>query len=196
MELSKALDIAKSKIEILAPECDIVHIAGSCRREKPEPKDIEIVALPKMVAGTDLFGGETEKTRTLAWKQKVHSLGEIIKGKAEGKMMQILLPEGINLDLFLPDEWDYYRQYCIRTGSADWVGRYVAGGWKKIGWCGSDAGLRLQSQCKGELDREKKMHWKCVVPKVQQMTPPHWTSEEEFFDWLKLKYIEPKLREV
>ena len=64
-----------------------------------------------------------------------------------GKYMQIKLRENIILDLFMPDDFDYYRQYAIRTGSADYAAKIIATGWKKKGWCGSDKGLRKISDC-------------------------------------------------
>lgn len=196
MELNKALEIAAEVIEKLSPHCDLINIAGSCRREKPEVKDIEVVALPSVVVGKDLFGGDTEPDRKKEFVTTVMTFGKVIKGNPYGKMMQIQLPQGIMLDLFMPDDFDYYRNYVVRTGSAEWVARFIAGGWRKIGWVGSDQGLRLQSQCKGEKSLDDKMHWKCVIPKSQQMTPPHWKSEEEFFEWIKIKWVEPKFRNV
>lgn len=195
MELNKALVIASDIVEKLSPHCDLINIAGSCRREKPEVKDIEIVALPSVVTGKDLFGGDMEPYRKKEFVDVVRCLGRVIKGNSHGKMMQIQLPE-IMLDLFMPDDFDYYRQYAIRTGSAEWTARFIAGGWKSIGWCGSDQGLRLQSQCKGEKGPDGKMHWKCAVPKAQQMTPPNWESEKDFFEWIKIKWVEPKFRNI
>lgn len=196
MELSKAKNIALEVWNILKPHCDIIKIAGSIRREKPEVKDIEIVALPKMIAGKNLFG-PTEKKRIGEWRDAVYGLGIVEKGNAWGKYMQVHLAEhDINVDIFMPDDFDYWRQLAIRTGSADWVGRFIAGGWRKLGWCGGDAGLRLQSQCEGTEGPDKKMHWKCIVPAAQQTLPPHWKSEQEFFDWLNLKWVEPKNRNV
>lgn len=95
----------------------------------------------------------------------------------------------------MPDDFDFYRQFAIRTGSADWTAKYIAGGWKAIGWCGSDAGLRLQSECVSKTsDTDGKKSWKCIVAKSEQTLPPHWDSEKSFFDWLKIKYVEPKYR--
>lgn len=195
MLLQEAKVIAVNIWEAMRPYCDIVKVAGSIRREKPEVKDIEIVALPKMIMGKDLFGEDTEKVRSMDFKNLVLGLGEVVKGKVDGKYMQIHManPE-INVDLFMPDEADYWRQLTIRTGSADWVARFIAGGWKNIGWCGSTVGLRLQEQCKSELLLNDKRQWRCIVAKDQQVLPPAWKSEQEFFDWLKLKYIEPKHR--
>lgn len=77
----------------------------------------------------------------------VKSLGRVIKGKPDGRYMQIELPQRINLDLFMPEADDYFRQYAIRTGSAEYAAYTIAGGWRKIGWCGSDQGLRKTSDC-------------------------------------------------
>lgn len=196
MELKSALAIGNRIVTQLELYCGIINIAGSCRRGKPEVKDIEIVALPKMIAAQDLFGNSGDLVRVPAWKETVYGLGIIEKGSTDGKYMQIHLKESINLDLFMPDDFDYHRQFAIRTGSADWVAKYIAGGWKYIGWCGSDAGLRMQSQCEGVKGSDNKMKWKCVVPGHQQILPPHWKSEDDFFEWLQLKWIEPRLREI
>ena len=107
----------------------------------------------------------------------------------------------INLDLFMPEEYDFYRQYAIRTGSADWVSRFLATGWRKAGWVGTDAGLRRIEECEnineGKLDGHgvrMKPKWKCVVNSPTR--PPFWKSEEEFFSFINLEYIEPKYRNV
>lgn len=197
MQLQEAKDIAVGLWERLNPHCDICKVAGSIRREKPEVKDIEIVCLPKMVMGKDLFGKDTVAVRSQEFDKIVSSLGEIVKGKFGGKYMQVKLKEwDIVLDLFTPDDFDFYRQFAIRTGSADWTSRYIAGGWKKIGWCGSDVGLRLQSQCEGTKGPDGKTKWRFNVPKAQELLPPHWKSEREFFEWIKLPWVEPKNRNI
>jgi len=197
MLLSPAKEIAIGLWGQLKSHCEICKVAGSIRREKPEVKDIEIVCLPKMVMGKDLFENDTVAVRSQEFDKTVSSLGEIVKGKFGGKYMQIKLKDwDIVLDLFTPDDFDFYRQFAIRTGSADWTSRYIAGGWKKIGWCGSDAGLRLQSQCEGKEGPDGKTKWRFNVPKAQEVLPPVWKSEKELFDWLKLKWVEPKNRNI
>lgn len=198
MLLQEAKVIAVNIWEAMRPYCDIVKVAGSIRREKPEVKDVEIVALPQMIMGKDLFGEDTEKVRSMDFKNIILGLGEVVKGKVDGKYMQIHMAQlGINVDLFMPDDFDFFRQFCIRTGSADWVSRFVAGGWRNLGWCGSDAGLRLQSECVSKTsETDGKKSWHCITAKKDQTLPPCWKSEQEFFDWLKLKYIEPKYRNV
>ena len=47
MNLTTANRIAGQVVDLLRPHCHRIEIAGSIRRRKPEPSDIEIVVLPK-----------------------------------------------------------------------------------------------------------------------------------------------------
>lgn len=188
---SKATDIAISKYLALKPHCSIIHIAGSVRREKAFSKDIEIVCIP-LKEQADLFG--TELVTCQGFHKALHGISEeIIKGNPNGRYMQLKLREGINLDLFMPVESDYYRQLVIRTGSASYVHLHIAGAWSKAGWCGTDQGLRRQCDCEMMLEGGKPK-WKIINPRGER--PPVWKSEKEFFEWLGVKYIDPRLRET
>ncbi|QMW06334.1 hypothetical protein H3H32_16310 [Spirosoma foliorum] len=190
MDLSKAQRIAEDLVVLLEDLCDKIHIAGSIRRLKPQVKDIEIVCQPKLFQETDfsLFGGKSQPAQIIpAFRRMVGMLGTPIKGKPDGRHMQIDLPSGIKLDLFMPVGTDYYRQFAIRTGSAEYSAKHIAGSWKKKGWCGTHDGLRLINDCE-----ETKSGWKVVRP--NPTLPPAWQSEKEFFDWLGEKWIAPKNR--
>ena len=195
MELNNALKIANGVMDILLPLCvaDRIHIAGSCRRGKPEVKDIEICCLPQIFVTKDMFGDTANTVRVSGFSIAVKSLGNVVKGKPDGKMMQIELPEGIMLDLFMPDNFDYFRQYAIRTGSSDYSFRVIANGWREIGWCGSDVGLRKTADCIGRRSDDGKTKWRCVNANAEH--PPAWKSEEEFFDWIRVEWIRPQDRE-
>ena len=192
--LAEASKIAVAICYKLQPYCDKINIVGSIRRKKPDPKDIEIICLAKTEATTDLFGEPSGVVKNADFIKLVLGLGEIVKGLPTGKMMQIKLPEGIMLDLFMPDGFDYYRQYAIRTGSADYAFKVIANGWKKIGWCGSDKGLRKISDCIEMKAADGKSKWKCVNEKAE--IPPGWKTEEEFFKWIKVAWLPPQNRFV
>lgn len=200
MELNEATKIAveiwKRMKDLCEPQC--CKIAGSIRRERPDARDIEIVALPKVLPVKDLFDKITGYVRTKEWVELVYSLGDAVKGNPNGKYTQINLRDhDIKLDLFMPDADDYWRQFVIRTGSVDWVKRHISGGWSKDGWCGTkDGGLMRKSQCVGLTLASGHVIWRSNVPESQKMKPPVWKSEIEFFEWLKLHYVEPKHREV
>lgn len=194
MNHAAAKDIAIKLCYQLQPFCEKINIAGSVRRQKPEVKDIEVILLPKTITvcqDTLFGGGDGIKEVCADFIRQINSLGKIIKGKPTGKMMQIQLPE-IMLDLFIPDDFDYYRQYAIRTGSRDYSQRVIAGGWLKAGWCGSDQGLRKQSDCIKRKKPDGKTEWICRNKKAE--LPPAWTSEEHFFQFIGAKYIHPSYR--
>lgn len=196
MELQKALSIAHQIIEKLSSYCSIINLAGSIRREKAEVKDIEIVCLPKTIRVPygDIFDQKFIQIPEEKFKKLILSLGKIVKGKYDGKMMQIELGDrritnGIMLDLFMPDDFDYYRQLAIRTGSADYSHKIIAVAWRKKGWCGSNQGLRKISDC---IHKDTK--WVCLNTHAER--PPLWKSEEEFFEWIGVKWIHPSLRNI
>ena len=194
MPLDDAKKIAISICYKLQPFCQVINIAGSVRRQKPQVKDIEIICIPKTATLKDMFGWDEGIIRTPMFAKTVSELGSILKGNTDGKYMQIELPEKINLDLFIPDDFDYYRQYAIRTGSADYSAKIIASGWRKIGWCGSDKGLRKMSDCVESKTPDGKSKWKCVKSNAE--LPPVWKSEEEFFNWIKVEMLHPSQRVV
>jgi DNA polymerase/3'-5' exonuclease PolX len=133
-----ALTLATNLIEPMRRSCHRVEIAGSLRREKPEVKDIEIVAAPKWLTlpdVSDLFGEKTVQRNRLYWEWAENAnrsgprLQWIKPGTAEideyplsedGKYWRGYLPHaGIKLDIFLctPENWGAI--FAIRTGSAD-----------------------------------------------------------------------------
>ncbi len=123
----EAYSIALAVLELLRPHCIRCEIAGSIRREKPEVKDIEIVAIPKPYQ-TGLF--EDGIAEVVNRWQKVK--GELAYGKT--KYTQRILPEGIKLDLFFAEEGNWGLIFAIRTGSADYSHKVLANGWVKRGY--------------------------------------------------------------
>lgn len=53
MELEKAKVIAEDLTSLLAPVCEKIKVAGSIRRRKTQVGDIELLVIPKYVAGVD-----------------------------------------------------------------------------------------------------------------------------------------------
>lgn len=194
MELKMAQSIAVGICEYIKNYCEEgkVHIAGSIRRQKHEPKDIEIVLLPKRIEHLDIFGAVISTPVTLDFKNHAENIGNVIKGNVEGRYMQIELQQKIMLDLFMPEPKDFYRQYAIRTGSSFYAHNVIAGAWTALGWCGSDMGLRRQDDCKRVKEKSGKNKWLCINQKGQ--LPPVWNSEHELFEWLKIMFVHPQRR--
>ena len=124
MILQRAKEIALKTVILLKPHCTRIEIAGSIRREKPEPNDIEIVAIPKPYE-VGLFESGIAS---------VVNQWEKVKGELPCKYTQRILPEGIKLDLFFatPENWGLI--YAIRTGSAEFSHKVLAASWVRCGY--------------------------------------------------------------
>ena len=187
-QLAVAHKLASGIVEMLKPHCEKIHIAGSVRRKKPFVKDIEIACQPKEAVCKDMFGWDEGVIRDLDFARIIENeLGHVLKGNSDGRYMQILLAQDINLDLFMPEPHDFYRQFAIRTGSADYSQKVIATGWNKLGWVGTEYGLRRRGDC--EFVSEK---WRVLNKNGEK--PPVWESEEDFFKWLNILWIEPEKR--
>jgi DNA polymerase/3'-5' exonuclease PolX len=124
MNYHQAIEIADEVKALLEPHCERIAIAGSIRRQKPEVKDIEIVAIPKPYdIGLFESGIATVVNR---WQK--------VKGELPCKYTQRILPQGIKLDLFFAEPGNWGLIYAIRTGSADYSHKVLATGWVKKGF--------------------------------------------------------------
>lgn len=186
---------------LLKPHCIRLHIAGSIRRMKYEVKDIEIVCEPATVTINKGLFGDPEHVVSPGFITAIESITkEVVKGKPNGRYMQIIttseLCPGIKLDLFMPKSEDYWRQFAIRTGSAEFAHNVIAAAWKRKGWCGvKDLGLRKISECTGKKESAGKTVYTLNPDIVYPTLPPVWTSELDFFEWLELPYTDPMMRE-
>lgn len=189
-----AKKMADRVVELLEPHCEVIHIAGSIRRQKEFAKDIEIVCIPKNVFEvTDLFGGGVWKVCPEFIKVIEDIKVEIVKGNFGGRYMQVILKGGIKLDLFMPEKDDYYRQLVVRTGPAEFSAKEIAARWSSLGWAGTDKGLRRKSDCSARRNGEGKIvSW--IIVNQDGEKPPPWPSEESFFEWLGIRYVEPRYR--
>lgn len=161
MELSKALKIANEVLKQLAPYCNRIEIAGSIRREKPEVKDIEIVAIPKPYE-TGLF--ESGIASVVNKWQKVK--GELGYGKC--KYTQRILPEGIKLDLFFAEADNFGNIFLIRTGDWEFSKRFMGVMLPRNGYKQADGYLKHGDKtipCPEEADLFTRAGLKYIEPK-------------------------------
>ena len=195
MQYNQAKEIAIRIYKVLQPFCLQCDIAGSIRREKPEVKDIEICCAPRITEIKDLFGGVLQSYRSREFIKEIKSLGIIVAGSIEdGRMVKVDLYDGIRLDLFIPVITDYFRQYAIRTGNSEYSHKVLANAWLKIGWAGTENGLRRQSESYQQDLGNGKHKWICNA--LNPILPPVFKNEFELFQFLKLTWVEPKNRNV
>jgi DNA polymerase/3'-5' exonuclease PolX len=168
--------IAATVEAALRPFCTRFDFAGSYRRQCPILGDLEVCAiLPRA-------------NRTKAG-MALMQIATIVKGTLQGdaRYVQLVMKEtGIQLDIFLPAEDDYFRQLAIRTGSAIFS-HSLARRWAFMGWVGTNDGLRRKSEC-----IETKSGWVHTGDIITR--PPVWDSEEAFFEWLEMAYRQPNER--
>jgi DNA polymerase/3'-5' exonuclease PolX len=203
MHLFYAQTIAQSILQKLEPYCDIINIAGSIRRKCQEVKDIELVLIPKKFNKQEInLFQEVVKEYTVIhpdFERLVKATGQVVKGKFVGRYMKIEVKQqienieySISLDMFMPQPDDYYRQFAIRTGSADYSFRYIASMWRKKGWVGTENGLRLMKECFQVAENKWSLKSDVFMPTL----PPVWKSENEFFSWLGVQYLQPEQRNL
>jgi len=125
MKWQEAWEIGMEVVEALAPACDRIMVAGSVRRAKPEPKDVEIVYVPRMQSErVDLFSyGDVPATETLIRdlvNRSFWNFDNQVKrnGPLHKRMMQHPLASGdpVVIELFRAnaDNWGYIL--ALRTG--------------------------------------------------------------------------------
>lgn len=132
MKLDVAKAVARALVDHLREGFVRVEIAGSIRRNKPEVKDIEIVAVPDLsplARPVAVFGQPIPKWHKTILDRMLAEMagGEQIELKMNGPRFKKLYLRyaGIWVDLFLvvpPSEWGV--QYVIRTGPkefGEWI---------------------------------------------------------------------------
>ena len=179
MELSKARTIAQKWQEIFQPVCDRIEIAGSIRREKPEVKDIELICVPLQDFESDLFGVSSVPYYPIHdHVLELIKIGKCTPVKSGMKYKQLVLEDGINLDLFIVTRQTWAVQFTLRTGPEDFSHWIV----KKRRYGGA-----LPSNCYVKHG---------LVWKEGGKEPLDIRSEEDFLDFLNLGWVEPKDRRV
>ena len=175
MQLATAMNIAARFKKVIDPHCSKTVVAGSVRRMKPLVGDVEIVCLPKEPDSLDKLFSKPYP-------------GIKVNGH---RLKRFVYPlSGVQIELYIPQAHDFGRILAIRTGSSVFSHNVLAIQWNRLGWCGTPDGLRR----KGECDH-KKASWKIKAEYKQHPTlPPVFNTEEEFFEFLNLKWIPPAER--
>lgn len=131
--LAEAEALARRVVEILAPACERIEVAGSIRRRRKDVGDIEIVCIPKFAPGEpDMFGDPTAPVNLQfqlmnrleaegVFRDRLSSVGL----RARGEKFQRMIFDGFACDIFCvtPETWGV--QFLLRTGPADFNKRFV-----------------------------------------------------------------------
>jgi DNA polymerase/3'-5' exonuclease PolX len=185
--------LAEEVVDLLAPFCDRIAVAGSIRRRRPDVGDIEIVAIPKTEKRVaDLFGEQYEDVDLLGeavarfldegeLKPRPDKNGHTtVNGKSRR-----LLYCGAALDLFTTDADCWGSIFLLRTGPGEFNKQLVlkasAGGWLPRGFFFKDGRV-----------------WKLPPPYdaslVEYAKPVPTPEEEDVFRVLGYEYVPPEQR--
>jgi DNA polymerase/3'-5' exonuclease PolX len=151
------LKIAEETRDFLAPHCERIEVAGSIRRKKPEPRDIEFVAIVKPF-GIGLFADGIALAMQ-EWKT--------VKGEWPCRYTQRILPCGIKMDFFTATKENWGLQFAIRTGSADFSHNILACGWVKAGYHSKDGMLHNHYDKPIPIYEEKNLFDKIGIPYIE-----------------------------
>jgi DNA polymerase/3'-5' exonuclease PolX len=167
MDHAQALRLAIGLRLALEPGCTRIEIAGSVRRLKPEPHDLEIVAIPKIEEreARDLFGGQVGVHRVNVFEIVLAEL--LARGewefdpllKRNGPKYKRLrhVASGMCCDVFLATPAGWGGALAIRTGPADFSQglvtlarrqrKHVADGYLVHGHMKAEGGCPKGSSC-------------------------------------------------
>lgn len=136
MNLDTARQVANEIVTVLAPACKRIEIAGSIRRLKPEPKDVEIVFIPRTQdVQIDLFGGCETISLVDDVLNNLMDAGKLRPDQATKRWgpkykRLIHVASQIVIELFAAeaDNWGYIL--ALRTGPADFNHMLVTPRWQ------------------------------------------------------------------
>jgi DNA polymerase/3'-5' exonuclease PolX len=182
----EALSIAELLVDLFAPACKRIEVAGSVRRMKPEVGDIEIVAVPDLRPPRPAFGQRPYATlleAIIAGSEmeddnplRLHS----VLGGNKYKKFWVSIDHGqtwnIKLDLFLvtpPSEWGV--EYLIRTGPREFSQWMVTEQYR-------NGALPNGCRCEGNAIRNKDG---AIVPMPEEI---------DYLNFCGLSWIKPSKR--
>jgi DNA polymerase/3'-5' exonuclease PolX len=135
VNLQTANEVAREVIGALWPECEKVEIAGSVRRRKLAPKDIEIVFIPKMVERpVDMFNTErgpaTDMVVDRLVEQKVLIWDMDVKRNGPRYKRLIHVAQKVVIELFAAQADNWGLILALRTGPGDFNQMMVSHPWQ------------------------------------------------------------------
>lgn len=186
MEYDKALSLAEKVLDLLAPACKCIEIAGSIRRQKPDPNDINLVAIPDLRPPRLSFGSPPYTTTLdailvgLVCDDETFLIHIGLNGP-KLKSFSISQDGGqhwlINVDLYLctpPSDWGVLK--LIRTGPKEFSHWIVTPKWQGGGL---PNGYYVEDN--RVLNRTTKENIPCL-------------DEIDFLHFCKLDWISPSIR--
>lgn len=118
MELERAKTIAERLKDLLEPACELIVIAGSIRRHKPDVGDIELLCIPKYIAAVDQLDRAIQALiveGVLGYR--LNKLGSAIYGPKNKFLFHV--ESSIGVDIFSTTEECWPVALVVRTGGEE-----------------------------------------------------------------------------
>ena len=179
MKYEQAVAVARDVVERLAPWCERIEIAGSIRRKKRAPKDVEIVFWPQQVASSaTLFDVHkvpaTDRVIADLIDEGFWTFDQEVKRNGPRYKRLIHTASGAVIELFRADAENWGYIYALRTGPGDFNKMIVSRQWQG-----------------GVLPLEVKVEHGYVYRRGVRVPVP---DEATFFDLWELPFIPPEER--
>lgn len=203
--------LASRLVDVLAPECERIEIAGSLRRKKLTVGDVEIVLIPKPVVvkrpvnptgpQPDLFfqkPAEPEWVETVEFGHRRIERRLVEYGfafKCNGPLLKRVYkptnPE-LQFEVFLTTAEKWGVVYTIRTGSAFFAHKLVTAR-SEGGMCPSNMGVEDGRICYGKHVWNASKHTSQFF-RDKELDPLETPEEADVFRVMGLDWIEPEKR--
>ncbi len=173
MKLDYARAIAEAIQGVLKSSCERTMIAGSIRRQKPDVGDIEVLCIPKYIAGADMLDAKIQFLIGMdVLGYRLNKRGSKTYG-AKNKLL-VHLPSGIGVDVFSTTEECWPVALVVRTG-----GKVTN---QRISMAALRRGMRFHAYGRGFTQIDGPKEWVCE-------------NERDVFEAVNLRYLEPHERD-
>jgi DNA polymerase (family 10) len=119
MTLTHAQRCAEKLLLWLMPYCERIAVAGSIRRERLHPADIDLVCLPKELVEADLFGKVVRRTNLVQSEVMRRITAERWVLEKSGEAYMVWHAKGIQVDLWFCRRETWGTVFMCRTGSRE-----------------------------------------------------------------------------
>jgi DNA polymerase/3'-5' exonuclease PolX len=191
MNLAAAQKLAIRIRDELAPFCEQIEVAGSIRRQRLEPHDVDMVCLPKGAAGKhDVI----ERCLRSARCTKTGEQYRVFELQG-GFQLDLWLAHPAERDVFDHDTPDNFATLLVcRTGSAEF-NMMLARRAREVGLHWNPHGGLMKVNGQAFVDyrgADGRREGKCIPIGSYLPTP----TEEDFFKALSVEFIKPEDREA
>ena len=175
--LKFAVHAAGRLVGWLTPFCERIAVAGSIRRERPAPADIDLVAIPRIAVQHDLLGAECARRNLLfeeiARRVAAEARWELVRGGTEAAQnVCTFIANAVQVDVFCATDQTWGTVLLCRTGSKD-----------------HNIWLAQRAQRFGG-------HWNPHQSLTIRARAIPTFTEEAIYTALDVRFIEPKDREI